>query len=64
MYGFDFERLYRPQDDEMRQIASVAQLAQWRHHKRTGPPFIRVGTKIFHAGEAIVSWLNKNRVGD
>ena len=64
MFGFDAERLYRPSDEAMRQIGSVGQLAQWRFHQRTGPPFIRVGTKIFYAGEAIISWLNKNRVGD
>ena len=62
MYGFDRERLYRPQDKEMRQIASVGQLSQWRHHKRTGPPFIRAGKTIFYAGKDLIDWLNKNRV--
>ena len=39
-FGFDPERLYRPQDEQMRQIASVGQLSQWRFHKR-GLPFIQ-----------------------
>lgn len=61
-YGFDAARLYRPQDEQMRQIASVNQLTQWRFHKRNGPPFIRVGTKIFYAGADIIRWLDENRV--
>lgn len=61
MFGFDSERLYRPQDDEMRQIGSVGQLAQWRFHNR-GLPFIRVGTKIFYAGADIIRWLDQCRV--
>ena len=62
MFGFNPEKPYRPSDPEMRQIASPGQLAQWRHLGRTGPPFIRVGSKIFYAGGDLIRWLEENRV--
>ena len=61
MFGFDPERLYRPSDPELRAIASVGQLSQWRHHNR-GPAFIKAETKVFYAGADLIRWLEENRV--
>ena len=60
-FGFDPERLYRPQDERMRQIASVGQLSQWRFHQR-GLPFIQIGKNVYYAGHDLISYLNEQRV--
>ena len=60
-FGFDPERLYRPQDEQMRQIASVGQLSQWRFHKR-GLPFIQIGKNVYYSGADVVQFLNEQRV--
>lgn len=60
-YGFESERLYRPRDGEMRQLASVGQLAQWRFHGR-GPAYMKIGPRVVYAGTDVIRWLEENRV--
>ena len=60
-FGFDPERLYRPQDERMRQLATVGQLSQWRFHKR-GLPFITVGGNIYYAGADLIHFMSEQRV--
>lgn len=60
-YGFKKDRLYRPQDDKMREIASVGQLAWWRHSKR-GLPYHRIAGNIYYSGNHIIRYLNEQRV--
>ena len=60
-FGFSSERLYRPQDERMRQLATVGQLSQWRFHKR-GLPFIQIGGSIYYSGADLIEFLNSQRV--
>ena len=60
-YGFDPARLYRPQDEAMRQLGSVSQLATWRCRKMA-LPYMVVGGKVFYAGADIIRHLNERRV--
>lgn len=60
-HGFDKDKLYRPKDPEMRQIASESQLAQWRHYQR-GLPFSRIGQNVYYSGADIIRYLRENRV--
>ena len=60
-FGFSAARLYRPQDEQMRQIASVGQLSQWRFHKR-GLPFIQIGKNVYYSGHDLIRYLNEQRV--
>ena len=41
----DDDRIFFPEDPEMRIFGSVEKLAQWRHRNR-GPAFIRIGRRI------------------
>ena len=51
---FDPEKFYRPQDEEMRKVASVGTLAQWRYRGNVGPPYIKIGGgKILYEGRAL-----------
>ena len=61
---FDPDRYYKPQDEEMRQIATVATLAQWRYSGTSGPPYIKIGGsgRVIYRGSDLVEWLDKNRV--
>ena len=58
---FDPEKLYRPQDAAMRQIASEGVLSQWRHHGR-GPAFIKIGSRVAYRGADLNAWLEARRV--
>lgn len=61
---FDPEKFYRPQDEEMRKVASVGTLAQWRYRGNVGPPYIKIGGggKILYEGRALNDWLAAHRV--
>ena len=60
-FGFDPTRLYRSGDEQMRQIASVGQLSQWRFHK-CGLPFITIGGNVYYAGVDVIRHLTEQRV--
>lgn len=60
-FGFDPDRLYRPNDEAMRAIATVGQLAQWRHYKR-GLPFITIAGNVYYSGADIIQHLKEGRV--
>ena len=60
-HGFDKDKLYRPKDPEMRQIASESQLAQWRHYRR-GLPFITIGANVYYSGADIIRHLREGRI--
>ena len=46
---FDDDRVYFPEDPEMRIFGNREKLAQWRH-RMTGPAFIRIGRRIGYHG--------------
>lgn len=61
-YGiFDQDRIFFPEDDDMRVFGSVAKLAQWRH-RNCGPAFIRIGRRIGYHGTDLNAYLSAQRV--
>ena len=58
---FDNDRIYFPEDPELRVFGSVELLAQWRHRK-TGPAFIRIGRRIAHHGLDLNAYMTAQRV--
>ena len=56
----DEDRIYFPEDAEMRIFGSIELLAQWRHRNR-GPAFIRIGRRIGYHGTDLNSYLNTQR---
>ena len=58
---FDPERLYSPSASELRQIATVGTLAQWRH-RGFGPNYTRVGSGIRYYGRVLNQWLDSRVV--
>ena len=57
---YDEDRVFFPEDDEMRLLGSVEKLAQWRH-RRAGPAFIRIGRRIGYHGTDLNAYLSKQR---
>ena len=57
---FDNNRVYFPEDPEMRLFGSVEKLAQWRH-RVTGPAFIRIGRRIGYHGTDLNAYLAAQR---
>ena len=55
------DRLYRPADPALRQLATVGTLAQWRHHC-VGPPYIRYGNRVLYRGRDLLAWLEGHMV--
>jgi len=58
---FEQNRSYVLGDPELDLIGDRAKLAQWRH-KRTGPPFYRLGRKIIYRGADLNAWAESRRV--
>jgi hypothetical protein len=58
---FDQDRIYFPEDPELRVLGDREKLAQWRH-RMTGPAFIRIGRRIGYHGTDLNSYLNAQRV--
>lgn len=58
---FEQDRNYIPGDAELELIGNREKLAQWRH-KRTGPPFYRIGRKIIYRGVDLNAWADAQRV--
>ncbi|WP_323765502.1 helix-turn-helix domain-containing protein [Marinovum sp.] len=58
---FDQDRIFFPEDLELRVLGSVEKLAQWRHRNR-GPAFIRIGRRIAYHGSDLNAYLNAQRV--
>lgn len=57
---FDKDRVFFPEDSEMRVLGSVEKLAQWRHRNR-GPAFMRIGRRIAYHGTDLNAYLNAQR---
>ncbi|WP_305972079.1 MULTISPECIES: helix-turn-helix domain-containing protein [unclassified Mameliella] len=57
----DDDRVFFPEDPEMRLFGSVEKLAQWRHRNR-GPAFIRIGRRIAYHGSDLNAYLEAQRV--
>jgi hypothetical protein len=57
---FDEDRIYFPEDAEMRVFGSIEKLAQWRHRNR-GPAFIRIGRRIGYHGADLHAYLAAQR---
>ena len=58
---FDEDRIFFPEDPEMRVFGSVEKLAQWRH-RNFGPPFMRFGRRIGYHGVDLNNYTEDNRV--
>ena len=57
---YDKDRIFFPEDPELRVFGSVEKLAQWRHRNR-GPAFIRIGRRIGYHGTDLNAYLNAQR---
>lgn len=57
---FDADRMYFPEDPEMRVFGSIEKLAQWRH-RNVGPAFIRIGRRIGYYGTDLNTYLAAQR---
>jgi hypothetical protein len=57
---FDQDRIFFPEDPELRVLGSTEKLAQWRHRKR-GPAFIRIGRRIGYHGTDLNAYLSAQR---
>jgi hypothetical protein len=49
---YDNDRIFFPEDPELRVLGSIEKLAQWRH-RNTGPAFIRIGRRIGYQAQHI-----------
>ena len=58
---FDQDRIFFPEDSELRVLGSVEKLAQWRHRNR-GPAFMRIGRRIGYHGTDLNAFLRAQRV--
>lgn len=58
---YDSDRIYFPEDPELRVLGSTEKLAQWRH-RSTGPAFIRIGRRIGYHGTDLNAYLTARRV--
>lgn len=58
---FDSDRIFFPEDPEMRVLGSTEKLAQWRHRSR-GPAFIRIGRRIGYHGTDLNAYLDAQRI--
>ena len=54
------DRIYFPDDDDMRVIGTREKLAQWRHRNR-GPAFMRIGRRIGYHGADLNAYLDAQR---
>ena len=59
--AIDKDRIYRPQDAELREIAAVQTLAKWRHEER-GPSWTYAGSRVLYRGQDILEWLSSNTI--
>ena len=57
---FDDNRVFFPEDPEMRIFGSTEKLAQWRH-RLTGPAYIRIGRRIGYHGTDLNAYLSAQR---
>jgi hypothetical protein len=57
---FDCDRMFFPEDPELRVLGSIEKLAQWRH-RRVGPAFIRIGRRIGYHGTDLNAYLAAQR---
>lgn len=54
-------KYYRPQDEAMRIVGAVQTLAKWRSEK-TGPVYLRSGSKVLYKGSDVLAFLEGSRV--
>ena len=58
---FEADRLYAPADPEMRMIAKVKTLANWRSAGR-GPRWAKLGGRVRYRGDVLNNWLAETLV--
>lgn len=58
---YDDDRIYFPDDPELRVLGDRDKLAQWRH-RMTGPAFVRIGRRIGYFGSDLNAYLQAQRV--
>jgi hypothetical protein len=55
------ETYYRPSAPELRPVASVNTLNQWRH-KEFGPSWTYSGRRVLYQGKDVLEFLERNKV--
>lgn len=55
------EKWYRPQAEEMAEIAAAPTLANWRSMK-IGPPYSKRGSIVLYHGRDVIKWLEDGKV--
>lgn len=58
---YDDDRIFFPEDPELRVLGSTEKLAQWRH-RNTGPSFVKIGRRVGYFGNDLNAYLNARRV--
>jgi hypothetical protein len=58
---FENDRNYLLGDAELNLLGDRDLLAQWRH-KRTGPPFYKLGRKVVYRGSDLNAWTEAQKV--
>lgn len=57
---FDDDRLYRPEDEDMRVFGTREKLAQWRHRNK-GPAWTKIGRQVAYFGSDLNAYLSAQR---
>ena len=57
------EVLLKPKEVEERFKIKVGTLANWRSQKK-GPPYLKVGGRIYYTVSGLSNWLRAHRVGE
>ena len=58
---FELDRLYKSTDHELRPFGTPGSLAVQRH-KGIGPPFHKLGSRVFYLGKDLEKWVGERRV--
>lgn len=57
----DPNKIYSPSDEALRQVAAQQTFAKWRHEK-TGPKYMKAGSRVLYRGSDILDWLASKTV--
>ncbi|MCY3671651.1 MAG: MerR family transcriptional regulator [Alphaproteobacteria bacterium] len=58
---FDPDKLYPANDPDLAVLGTYQTLAHWRSEGR-GPPYVKLGAKVFYTGRDLNAWIASQRV--
>ena len=58
---FEPDRLYKSTDSELRPFGTPGSLAVQRH-KGIGPPYHKLGSRVFYKGSDLEKWVEERRI--